>query len=375
MVTDGEATIAFTLRRHQSVPCDGTATLPPVVRVSAVLAALVCLGAVTVTTAGAGAMRSYSTGPTLPLRTAVMDGPSYSGPDQALALAATRSAGATYVRLTVTWRAIAPATPPDGFVATDPTSPGYRWDAIDALVVAADAAGLTPILDITGTPDWAYKNLPSGVNAGTPKATDLGDFATALATHYNGLTLGVPAEHVYQVWNEPNLSLYLNPVSGSAYRAMVNAVADAMHAVDPANLVVAGDLDPFGHPKSKKQVWHSMAPLAFMRSFLCLSKGKHPHATCSTPAHFDAWSHHPYTFGGPFGKAKLPDDVELGDLPRMRALLKAAVRLHHVVSAQPVQRLLDLIFGGQVDAAGRIVQDEQPRAARTRPLTVEPAPA
>ena len=52
---------------------------------------------------------------------------------------------------------------------------------------------------------------------------------------------------------------------------------------------------------------------------------------------FDVWSHHPYTFGGPFGKAKLPDDVELGDLPRMRALLRAGVQLGHVVSAHPVQ--------------------------------------
>ena len=118
---------------------------------------------------------------------------------------------------------------------------------------------------------------------------------------------------------------------------MVNAVATSAHAVDSKNLVVAGDLDPFGHPAGKKQKWYSVAPLAFMRSLLCLSKGAHPHATCHTPVHFDVWSHHPYTFGGPFGHASHPDDVELGDLPRMRALLRAGVRLHHVVSAHPVQ--------------------------------------
>jgi Cellulase (glycosyl hydrolase family 5) len=247
------------------------------------------------------------------------------------------AAGATYVRLSVSWKSIAPASRPNGFVATDPTSPGYNWTGIDAVVEAAETAGLTPILDIAGTPYWAYQTQPSGVNAGTPRAADLGDFATAIATHYHGLTPGVPAEHVFQVWNEPNLSLDLNPVTGSTYRAMVNAVADAVHAVDPTNIVVAGGLDPFGHPKSRKQRWHSVSPLAFMRSFLCLSKGAHPHATCTTPVHFDAWSHHPYTFGGPFGKAKNPDDVELGDLPRMRALLKAGVKTHQIVSAQPVQ--------------------------------------
>ena len=118
---------------------------------------------------------------------------------------------------------------------------------------------------------------------------------------------------------------------------MVNAVADSVHAVDPSNLVVAGGLDPFGHVKTKGQEWYSVRPLAFMRSLLCVSKGSHPHSTCDDPIHFDVWSHHPYTYGGPFGHAKLPDDVELGDLPKMRAVLSAGVRLHHVVSAQPVQ--------------------------------------
>jgi hypothetical protein len=280
-----------------------------------------------------------STSATIPLRTALFD-PGIDGPEEAVAFPIERAAGASYVRLMARWASIAPATPPDGFDASDPTSPGYSWDALDSAVGAADAAGLTPILDIAAPPVWAMKIAPKGKNGGTPRASDLGAFATALATHYDGLTAGVPAEHVFQVWNEPNLSLFLNPVSGSAYRGMVNAAANAVHAVDPENLIVAGDLDPFGHPKSKKQNrygWYSVAPLAFMRSLLCLSKGSHPHATCHDPVHFDVWSHHPYTFGGPFGHAKNPDDVELGDLPRMRALLKAGVQLHQVVSEQPVQ--------------------------------------
>jgi len=266
-----------------------------------------------------------------------MDPRTFGGPDRDDAFAKTRAAGASYIRLTAVWGNIAPATRGTDFVATDPTSPGYNWTGLDSSVEAAATAGLTPILDISGAPNWAYATQPSGVNGGTPKPADLGDFATALATHYNGQTTGVPAEHVFQVWNEVNNSLYLDPVKADAYRAMVNAVADSVHAVDPTNLVVAGDLDPFGHPKGKKQAWYSIAPLAFMRALLCVSKGAHPHATCKNPVRFDVWSHHPYTFGGPFGKAKLPDDVELGDLPKMRAVLQAGVRLHHVVSAQPAQ--------------------------------------
>jgi hypothetical protein len=277
-----------------------------------------------------------STGGTIPLRTALL-APQFNSADREMAFGMAASAGATYVRLPVSWRAVAPATPGAVFVPSDPTSPGYNWAGLDATVVAAEAGGLTPILDIESPPDWAYGIQPDGVNGGTPNVSALGNFATALATHYDGLGIESPVAHVFQVWNEVNNSLYLNPVKASTYRAMVNAVSDAVHAVDPQNLVVAGDLDPFGHPKSNKQKWYSVAPLAFMRSLLCLSKGAHPHATCHNPVRFDVWSHHPYTFGGPFGHAKLPDDVELGDLPRMRALLQAGVRLHQVVSSQPVQ--------------------------------------
>jgi hypothetical protein len=299
--------------------------------------AIVCLTATAASAsfAASSSHRTYSTSGTAPLRTAVFDPFHLTGTDSR-PYDMTRNAGAQFVRLNVYWSAIAPATLPDGFNAADPTSPGYSWGGLDGAVEAIEAANLTPILDIISTPKWAYAHKPSGVNAGTPKVPALGDFAQALATHYDGEN-GLPDVGIYEVWNEVNASLYLDPVKASVYRSMVNAVADSVHGVDSANLVVAGDLDPFGHPKSKKQKWYSAYPLAFMRSMLCLSKGSHPHSTCSDKAHFDIWAHHPYTFGGAFGKASHSDDIELGDLPRMRAVLKAAVRLHHIVSSHSVQ--------------------------------------
>jgi cellulase (glycosyl hydrolase family 5) len=298
--------------------------------------ALVCLVATAAATAGFAATnrhRTYTTGSTRPLRTALFDLVNLNRPN-ARAFELTRRAGAQYVRLLVRWRSVAPTSPPD---PADPTSTGYSWDALDAMVEAAEGAGLTPILDIISTPQWAYANRPSGYfNAGTPRTAALGQFATALATHYDGAN-GLPSANIFEVWNEPNLSLDLSPVSASNYRSMVNAVAASVHAVDSKSLVVAGGLDPFGHAKSNKQLWYSVRPLAFMRSLLCLSKGSHPHAVCNEKVHFDVWSHHPYTFGGPFGHARLPDDVSLGDLPKMRALLQAGVRLHHVVSARPAE--------------------------------------
>lgn len=306
-------------------------------RYVAVMGASLLAAAVTASAGVAHGVRTHSTPGTAPLETAIFDPALFGGSQSTTAFARTRSAGATYARLNVNWRNIAPATRPAGFVPSDPTSPGYSWTSLDSVLEGAEAAGLTPILNISSTPRWAYATKPHGVNAGTPKASALGSFATALATHYDGSVAEMPVANIFEVWNEPNLSLYLSPVSGSSYRGLVNAVADAVHSVDSANLVVAGDLDPFGHPKSKKQKWNSTSPLAFMRALLCLSKGSHPHATCHSQVHFDVWSHHPYTFGGPFGRATHPDDVELGDLPRMRALLRAGVRLHHVVSTHAVK--------------------------------------
>jgi hypothetical protein len=298
---------------------------------------LLCVGVSTSLAGAAGRTPSYSTPATAPLATGIFDPTLFAGGQMGTAFTRTRAAGATYARMFVTWSGIAPSTRPDGFVATDPTSPGYSWEGMDAAVEAAEAAGLTPILDIVHPPGWAFDTPPSGVNGGSPNIADLRDFATALATHYDGSTLGAPVGHVFQVWNEPNLSLNLSPATASTYRAMVNAVAAAVHAVDASNLVIAGGLDPFGSKSKRPQEWYSIRPLAFMRSLLCLSKGTHPHATCDDPIHFDVWSHHPYTYGGPFGHARLVDDVSLGDLPKMRAVLQAGVRLHHVLSAHRVQ--------------------------------------
>lgn len=305
-----------------------------------VLAAVCALAAAAAaSTRGESTSKHVLTTPTtIPLHTALLDSLfSSSSPDRQEGLDIARAAGATYVRLPAIWNNIAPGSPSSSFVATDPTSPDYSWAQLDSVLSSAETAGLTPILDITAPPNWANTTQPSGVNAGTPSITALGQFASALAKHYDGSVPGTPVVHVFQVWNEPNVSVNLNPVDPAVYRDMVNAVAASVHAVDPNNLVVAGGLDPFGHPPSKKQKWYSTTPMAFMRSLLCLSAGANPHKTCDAPIHFDVWSHHPYTFGGPFGHSKNKDDVSLGNLGTMHSLLQAGVKLGSVISTHPVQ--------------------------------------
>jgi hypothetical protein len=153
----------------------------------------------------------------------------------------------------------------------------------------------------------------------------------------------LPRVRYWQVGNEPNISLDLTPqllngrpVTPRAYRDMVNRSAASIKRVHPDNVVVAGGLAPFfdrtPYVTEQDPDW---GPLTFMRQLLCLSRSLRP--TCAHRVRFDVWSTHPYTSGGPTHKAYLPDDVSLGDLGEMRAVLNAAVRTGHVQSRNRVR--------------------------------------
>jgi len=250
----------------------------------------------------------------------------------------TAQAGAKYARVFVPWSSIAPATLPASWNPSDPTSPYYDWSSLNASVTAAHNAGVTPILNILYAPSWAYHVQPTDTwHGGQPDVAALGAFATALARHFDGHH-SVPAEHVFSVWNEPNFNRNLFPQSPLYYRAMVNAVADSAHAVDPNDLVLAGELAPFKHAPSSTDKNSVIPPLTFMHTMLCISSTTPAHLTCAKgSAHFDVWTHHPYSDTGPFGHAKVSGGVELGDLPKMNSLLQTAKNLGAIASAKPVQ--------------------------------------
>jgi|SRR5579862_450368 len=284
----------------------------------------------------ASALPTITTAPTAPLATGLGD-PVFQGPQATTAFTMAHHSGASYARLFVYWAGIAPRTlPKTGFVPTDPKSPYYHWTGLDASVRAANVNGITPILDITTPPSWGYSVKPGTWTGGSPNLTMLGQFATALAKHYNAVG-PAPVAHVFSVWNEPNFNRNLYPQSESFYRSMVNTVATSVHAVNPANLLVAGELAPFKHTPGPGDKNNVIPPITFMQQMLCLSTTTPVHRTCSTKADFDVWAHHPYSDTGPFGKAKAAGGVELGDLPQMYALLHTAAKLGAIASAKPVQ--------------------------------------
>jgi hypothetical protein len=262
------------------------------------------------------------------LDTALLDPHVFSSDSAELGFRRTRAAGARYVRLLLNWREVAPegTRKPASFDAANPHAAAYRWEAFDRQVRLAVEAGLIPFVDILRAPEWAEdRSVHGNLATRRPDPAELAAFATAAARRYSGRDKDHPRVRLWQVWNEPNLSTYLTPqfvrgrpAAADWYRNMVNAFAKAVKGVDPSNTVIAGGLSPFTFKNPEAP---GVAPMLFMRRFLCLSRrgnGK----SCDERTSFDVWSHHPYTTGGPTHHAAAPDDVSLGDLGDMRRVLR-----------------------------------------------------
>ena len=283
-----------------------------------------------------------------PLRTAVVDGGPFNQPARMpAAFDGVRAAGATAIRVYAIWRRTAPGARPAD--PANPADPAYDWSILDQQVQLAKTRHLEPILSIEGAPDYA-EGAGEGL-AGTmrPSPREFGLFARAAARRYSGSFGGLPRVRYWQAWNEPNYFRHLGPqydtplsdpvrrssrlLSPDIYRALVNSFADAVHGVNPGNLVIGGGLAPFGNEHANT---HVARTLPFMRALLCMTSQNRPKPGCRQRIKLDVWSHHPYTAGGPTHHALSREDVSLGDLPRMRRLLRAAVRARHIVSRRRV---------------------------------------
>lgn len=275
-----------------------------------------------------------------PLRTGFLDPTAFGGPNPDRAVLRARRAGARLVRIFLAWKAVAPEPPA---APEDPGDPAYNWQFIDQQVVHAVRGGLDPLVYISASVPWA-RGAAVGLAGTWPSSAQLGIFARAAARRYSGTftptggTGPLPRVRLWQVWNEPNAGRELAPqrvngraVSPAQYRRMVNSFAGAVHGVDASNLVVAGGLAPFGHDSRDIQV---LAPMPFMSALLCVSLAKPHRRTCSERTRFDVWGHNPYANGGPNWHARSPNDVSIGDLPEMRALLSAAERAGTIISAR-----------------------------------------
>jgi hypothetical protein len=261
---------------------------------------------------------------TQPLRTGV----SYVYEDDVAAFEHVKQAGAQLALTPLAWGRIVPKQQPTNWQPEDPADPNYNWSHYDLWVRHAVEAGLTPILQVRGAPPWAQRCAFTSVDSPCdPDPAALAAFTKAAVRRYSGTFAGLPRVRYWQGLNEPNLSIFFNPqydgdkaVSPRLYRTLINTFYTAVKSVDPSNIVIAAGLGPIAVPK------YTIGPMRFTRELLCMrgrDRFRPTQGNCHGGVYFDIFDVHPYTTGGPTHEGGV-NDVQLGDLRKLKALLQAA---------------------------------------------------
>jgi hypothetical protein len=220
-------------------------------------------------------------------------------------LAKMRLLGVDVVRLSVKWGSVAPASKsrhkPSNFRASDPGAyPPSRWFAYDRFVRAAQAAGISVQLDVTGgAPMWARgPGQPCCDHPNwEPSAREFGAFVHAVGERYSGsydprtnrLAPGdpddLPAVTSWSSWNEPNYAPSLAPQgtpgnlsvddSPRMYRSLLDATWSALQSTGHGHdTILYGELAPRGD-NQLRMLWGGERPLAFVRSLYCVDSSWH----------------------------------------------------------------------------------------------------
>jgi hypothetical protein len=250
-------------------------------------------------------------------------------PDPAVrdgALDEIKALGVHWLRVTVYWRDVAPDPSSSAVPRFDESDPaGYPgWAMYDRIVADAKARGFRVLLTVSGpVPRWATRSRRDYVTR--PSPTRFRRFMTAVGRRYGDRV------SYWSVWNEPNHPDFLapqyvhgHPYSPRLYRQLFRAALAGLRASGNArDRVLMGETAPRGNS-------HVVAPLAFLRGSLCLTRSYHRRRGCGS-LDVDGWAQHPYTTAdGPWFVSPRRDDVTIGTLSRLTRALDRARRAHAV---------------------------------------------
>ena len=254
--------------------------------------------------------------------------------------------GVHALRVELYWASVVPsadsATKPD-FEAANPAS--YDFSRYDAVLAEAKRLGWPVLLTVTGpAPRWATANHMAPYIT-RPDPLNFGEFMTAVARNFGNEV------SIYSIWNEPNHPAFLlpqwnsngTPASPRIYRALYQ---DAYEGLQKAGVthpkVLFGETAPTGYDtvnvkrERSRALLHDVAPLAFLRSALCLNSHYQRARSCSELP-MTGYAHHAYTLpAGPYFKDPLPDSVQIGTLSRLQRALDRAAAAHAIPHHVPI---------------------------------------
>jgi hypothetical protein len=243
------------------------------------------------------------------------------------------SLGVHSMRLVLYWHDVAPQ--PDSrvkpkFDEADPAS--YDWGAYDAVIDGIKARGWNLLLTVSGpVPRWATNGARDTLTR--PSPTEFQKFVHAVGLHY-----GTKVD-TWSVWNEPNQPQFLlpqysphkTPLSPRIYRNLFIAAQRGLADAGLASArVLLGETSPRGTGKV-------VAPLTFLRGVLCLDAKYHRTSKSCAKLQPAGYAHHAYTTGqGPTFKPHQPNDVTIGVLGRLTAVLDRAAKTGAITSRLPI---------------------------------------
>jgi hypothetical protein len=241
--------------------------------------------------------------------------------------------GVHSMRLVLYWHDVAPQ--PDSrvkpkFAETDPAS--YDWSAYDAVVDGIKARGWNLLLTVSGpVPRWATNGARDTLTR--PSPAEFQKFVHAVGIHY------ATRVDTWSVWNEPNQPQFLlpqysahkTPLSPRIYRKLFLAAQRGLADAGVAGArVLLGETSPRGTGKV-------VAPLTFLRGALCLDSRYHRTSRSCAKVTASGYAHHAYTTGqGPTFKPTQPNDVTIGVLSRLSAVLDRAAKAGAITSHLPI---------------------------------------
>jgi hypothetical protein len=303
---------------------------------------------------------------------------------QARTLDTMKALGADRVRVTLVWRAVAPAggeaTKPAGFDATNPAAyPAGAWDPYDRLVRLAKERALRVSFAVGApAPNWATGTPPTQPEIDAtfdPSAAEFAAFVRAAGRRFAGV-------HYWSLWNEPNQAASLTPqwlrdprdpqrwvpTAPQVYRRLLDAGWSALQESGHArDTILIGETAPKGLLDAR-DVTRSTDPQRFVRELYCLDDNLQLYQgtsaqvrNCPTsdqaatfvrehPALFAAtgWAHHPYELSLAPDRVPHHSDVwvTMGNLRDLARLLRR-IRARYGQSAEAPPRLYLTQYGYQ----------------------------
>lgn len=152
----------------------------------------------------------------------------------------------------------------------------YDWSRIDRVVRAAKARHIKILPILAYTPAWARRVGCNTSKCAPFDVSDFAEFVTVAVERYSSQGI-----HVWEIWNEPNLTSFWKPYpSVKNYAALLRASHTAIRTIDPTATIITGGLGP------TQTGSEGIAPIDFLSSL-------YDEGASNT---FDAVGFHPYSY-------------------------------------------------------------------------------